>query len=161
MALSKITNQQIDSSGLPSGSIIQTVQSTSTTEFSPNSGGNSWQDTGYNISITPTSTSNKVLISFTSLGIVRGANVTGVMLQRGSTEIWSGDAYSNDATYWQMANYGFSYLDSPATTSATTYTVYMWAGTLTASEEMRMTYQSGGTTGDAAKAVLIAQEIVG
>ena len=161
MALSKITNQQIDSSGLPSGSIIQTVQSTSTTEFSPDSGGGSWQDAGYNITITPTSTSNKVLISFTSLGIIRGPNTTGVMLHRGSTEIWSGDGYSNNTAEWQMANYGFSYLDSPATTSATTYTVYMWGDTITSIEQMRMTYQSGTTTGNAAQAVLIAQEIVG
>ena len=48
----------LPSAAMPSGSIIQTVQSTSSTEFSPDSGGNSWQDTGYNISITPTSTKN-------------------------------------------------------------------------------------------------------
>lgn len=160
MALSKITNQQIDSSGLPSGSVIQTVQSTSTTVFSPNSGGNTWQDAGFNISITPTSTSNKILVTFSASGIIRGANVTGIMLHRGSTEVFSNDGYSSDPSYWQTANYGFSYLDSPATTSATTYTIYMWAGTLTSTQEMRLLY-GGGTTGNSPKAVLIAQEIVG
>jgi len=150
----------LPSASMPSGTIIQTIQNTSTAQFRPTSGGGSWQDSGYNITITPTNASNKILISFSSWGIMRGPIVTGIKLERGSTEVWSGDGFSNDGTNWQTVNYGFSYLDSPATTSATTYTIYMWAGTLTIAQEMRMAY-NGGTTGNDPKAVLIAQEIAG
>ena len=161
MALSKITNQQIDSSGLPSGSIIQTIQNKSGDQFAPTSGAATWQDSGYTVTITPTSANNKVLVSLVCFGIVRNPGVVGIKLLRGTTEIWETDGYSSDATYWQTTNFSFTFLDLPATTSATTYKVQMYSGNLTSAlQQTRINYHSG-TSGFDPQALMIAQEIVG
>jgi hypothetical protein len=88
--------------------------------------------TGLSISITPTSASNKILVFAT----VNGAAPAGVgnatlQLMRDATAIGNGDAagtrsvgianYVNQSGYAENAGIGF--LDSPATTSATTYKI--------------------------------------
>jgi hypothetical protein len=111
------------------GSILQVVQATSTTSVSTTSA--SYVTTGLTATITPTSTSSKILIS-TSLGVVvsnrnqfgnwtifRGT-VAGTNLGNGA----NGMVYiypSEAATTYQ--NVALSFLDSPATSSAQTYTV--------------------------------------
>lgn len=144
---------------LPTGSVVQVVQDVSTTFFGPTSGGGSYQDTGHSVTITPSSSSNKVLFTFSAMGIVRGCNHGGIRLLRGTTDIHRHEFYSNDSTYWQAYNFGFSYLDSPNTTSAVTYKIQAWAQTLSASQQLRINYQST-STGDP-NAICLAQEIVG
>ena len=144
---------------LPTGSLVQVVQDVSTTFFGPTSGGGSYQDTGHSVTITPSSSSNKVLFTFSAMGIVRGCNHGGIRLLRGTTDIHRHEFYSNDSTYWQAYNFGFSYLDSPNTTSAVTYKIQAWAQTLSASQQLRINYQST-STGDP-NAICLAQEIVG
>lgn len=152
---------RINHNTLPSGSVLQVVQNESGNQFAPSSGAATWQDSGYTVTITPKSTSNKILVSLVCHGIIRNSGVIGIKLLRGTTEIWETDGYSSDANDWQHTNFSFTYLDSPATTSATTYKVQMYSGNITSSLlETRMNYHSG-TSGFDPHAQMIAQEIAG
>lgn len=106
-----------------SGRVLQVVNATYSTYASSSS--STFADTGLTASITPSSASNKVLVIATIAGIAK-LNNTSVKLQlvRGSTAIStieSGAGYTNDATWNRVAGSSVSYLDSPATTSSTTY----------------------------------------
>ena len=133
-------NSIVPVGGLPSGAnggIIQTLSTTKTDSFSTTS--SSLVDiTGLSLTITPSSNSNKVLIIADVMGGVTGSsNIFGAMLQlvRGSTEIAKADASgsrsqstvgmggSGGAIGNIQQHYGFHFLDSPATTSATTYKI--------------------------------------
>jgi hypothetical protein len=101
------------------GAILQIVQATTTTQVSTTS--STLVDTGISVSITPVSSSNKVLL-FVSHAIYLGTagSVCTIALLRGSTQI--GKALVNDDTGAnQHQTSVITYLDSPATTSATTY----------------------------------------
>ena len=162
MALTRINNQAlptISSSKLPTGSVVQVVQSSSTTQYIINAA-DTFEDTSYSVTITPNSSSNKILITFSAFGIFLNPSYVGVQLLRGSTVVALFEGYATDAGYWTTPNYGFSYLDSPSTTSATTYKIQGRADTRTANAEMRFNYSSSNIPGDPITN-LIAQEIVG
>tara|TARA_B100000902_G_scaffold51767_1_gene58492 strand:+ start:267 stop:764 length:498 start_codon:yes stop_codon:yes gene_type:complete len=92
----------------------------------------SWTDTGLTCTITPQSASNKVfcMVSLGSISASAGTS-TGFRLVRGSTDIGMPDStalqsgFTNiyDADQKILASAAFNYLDSPATTSATTYKI--------------------------------------
>ena len=115
------------------GSVLQTVTDTQGSDAT-NSTSN-WTDTGLSASITPTSSSSKVLVIVTQPTIVTRTVsdnwLGGLKLLRGSTDIGCADAYTlgqshsshdfagnNGATYWWWTSHE---LDSPSTTSSTTY----------------------------------------
>ena len=108
---------------IPTGKVLQVVGGTSTTQVGVTA--NSYTDTGLTANITPASTSNKVLIIIQqSIGKGAANTWTDVKLQRAGTDI----AHMKSLTYngAAQANYigagsGFSYLDSPSSTSALTY----------------------------------------
>ena len=117
------------------GKILQVVQNSYSTQATLNS--TSYVDTGLTATITPSSTSSKVLIygflSFTTSHFASPYNVYGFgcNIVRGSTEIKAGDT----GQYYQaVADSDISYtvfnqphvpifLDIPNTTSATTYKI--------------------------------------
>jgi len=118
---------------LPAGCILQTLSTTKTDTFDTSS--TSFVDiTGMTITITPKYATSKVLIMF-SIHIVGDDAGTGIQLVRGSTEIAKADAsssrrvhtaigYFSNNTSPSAYNGGLTshhFLDSPATTSATTY----------------------------------------
>jgi len=122
--------------GLPIGSVLQVVSTTKTDTFSTNSY-NTWVDiTGLSVSITPTSSSNKILI-FAAINYGGTSQSTGVALRcvRGSTPIGSSDTAGSRTSafggteeigpvgYYSQFGVPFIYLDSPATTSSTTYKI--------------------------------------
>jgi len=121
------------------GKILQ-VQSTAKTDTFTLSTTDTWTDvTGLSVAITPASTSNKVLINF-SIGSssASSANSRGFKIVRGSTDIAIGDSAGSrvSSTVWlfeSAANYSFqssfTFLDSPSTTSETTYKIQMYANT--------------------------------
>ena len=132
----------VPSGGLPAGSsgggIIQIVSATKTDAFSSTSA--SYVDiTGMTATITPQSTSNKILIqvSVQPSCDAWGGGAVHFRLLRGSTEIGSGtngtsqngmsffNTYSNNAgnTLENSVSMFMNFLDSPSTTSATTYKV--------------------------------------
>ena len=113
------------------GGIIQIKQGIITAPVSTSTSG-SWTDTGLTCAITPQSASNKVfcMVSLGSISQPAGTSV-GFRLVRGSTDIGVPDStalqsgFTNiyDADQIILASANFNYLDSPATTSATTYKI--------------------------------------
>ena len=131
----------------PSTSAVVQVQSTFLgTSFSTTS--TSYVDvTGLSVSITPTSASNKVLVmcgAAFSAGAVRGY----LQLVRGSTDIAISTGFTTNQTSCTavsdyMSQYvGIAFLDSPATTSATTYKFKMKADS---GSTARINSQQGAT----------------
>jgi len=116
------------------GSVLQVVSTTKTDTFSASvagNGGTSGPVTGLNVSITPRSTANKILV-FATIQIASAGIRAAVNLLRNSTEIAIGDAAgSRDRNSGFAAEIGgyegqvltLNYLDTPNTTSATTYSV--------------------------------------
>jgi hypothetical protein len=109
-----------------SGRVLQVVNATYST-----SAGNStstYADTGLSASITPSSSSNKILILINQSGLYKisgnNNNSVNVKLQRGSTDIlvfaraygYTGSALDNIS-----GSASCCYLDSPSTTSSITY----------------------------------------
>ena len=108
------------------GHVIQVVQGVYTTNGSITS--STLTDTGISQAITPKSSSSKVLVLINATLGVSGTNGGEIYTQivRGSTAIRIYERammiYGNDsATYHLGGSFSFCYLDSPSTTSATTY----------------------------------------
>ena len=107
--------------------IIQVVQATYTAEFSTTS--TSFTATGLTASIVPSSSSNKIMVLISTTQTCTTASVnTYFTVYRGATNIGFG---SDTALAKYVATSGYtiapvtiSYIDSPATTSSTTYTAY-------------------------------------
>lgn len=133
----KIAQLESDVAGFTSGKILQVVSTTKTDTFSASIGSGGFTSvTGLSATITPTSTSSQIL----ALVDVNGAQDTDsrahivVRLLRDSTEIGSGDAGGSRSTAFSASRMHYvetgnavstagSYLDSPATTSAITYSI--------------------------------------
>jgi len=129
---------------ISNGKILQVVQTTKTDTFSTTTAIPSFTTvTGVSATITPSATSSKILVMVNG-GIGNGGTnySMGVNLLRGSTSIYQGDARGSSTRASAFAKnvgatggceqYAINYLDSPNTTSATTYALQ--AGT-----------ESGGT----------------
>jgi len=130
-------NSIVPVGGLSSGAnggIIQIVQTVISDVKSYTANANTFTDMpGFNCSITPSSSSNKILIVVGIGAIHQDAGTIGARILRGSTAIGIGDAAgnrprcsfrmygSNIYNNNHCGSYHFTFLDSPATTSATTY----------------------------------------
>ena len=106
------------------GKVLQVLNATSTTETVMNN--NTWVDVGITLAITPSAISSKVLITanasgcgkatnntYLELRLLKDATVLAVIEQRGG--------YTADTSANKVGTISTSYLDSPSTTSATTY----------------------------------------
>jgi len=107
------------------GTVLQVVNATYATYGSTTS--TSYADTGLTASITPTSASNKILVIVSLSGVGKSGFNTNAKYQlvRGATAILgidNGTGFTNTTGYG-MCSATANYLDSPATTSATTYKV--------------------------------------
>jgi hypothetical protein len=123
---------------LGTGAVLQVVSTTKTDTFSTTSG--SLVDiTGLSVSITPTNASNKILV-FANVSIIATGGATRFVytLVRNSTAISIGDAAgsrarvtagneSNDVARGNLGTLSAITLDSPNTTSATTYKIQTYA----------------------------------
>lgn len=118
---------------MPTGSVLQVVQTTYTAGFSTTS--TSFVATGFSVAITPKFSTSKVLI-IGSLGDIRNSvgSASVATLYRGATNLGTAQGFiytqSSGGLYLNPAS--ISYLDSPATTSATTYQIYLYTGAGTA-----------------------------
>jgi hypothetical protein len=124
----------VPASALPAGSVLQVVNGTYATQTSNST--STYITTGLTASITPRSTSSKILVFVNIVGTFKSNNFTttgiGLRLYRGASSIvgfediagYTGTTQSN-----APGSCSTTYLDSPATISATTYTVY-FASTL-------------------------------
>jgi hypothetical protein len=107
------------------GKVLQVIQATSTSELSSSS--STFADTNLTATITPSSATSKVLVLVQHAGTrksdVNAANRLDIRIMRGATEILKARdmLYTNTTLTFQAVNQVMNYLDSPATTSATTY----------------------------------------
>ena len=130
MALTKLT-----SASMPTGSVLQVVSVENNTNSSTTS--TSFQSTSVTATITPSSTSSKILIicqlsllQITGTGngshmeaqIQRGGSAIGETIDHGTRELAGTGNQDNVGTSAILTT-----LDSPSTTSATTYTIFIRA----------------------------------
>jgi len=126
MAIITLNNNSLSSvTALPAGvggKVLQVVQGSTSTEVTHST---SYADTGLSASITPSSTSNKVLILVNQHCKAQGPNGVSLKLLRDSTAIYTpAQSYSFyiDTTDAHIRGHqSFNYLDSPSSTSAITY----------------------------------------
>jgi len=127
-----ITTPALDSTAkfatadMPLGSVLQVVNATYGTQTSISS--STFADTGLTASITPSSASSKILVFANISGIRKVTNNTWCELRllKDSTVLFnmeSSAGRNGSATDNAVGSVSTTYLDSPATTSATTYKV--------------------------------------
>jgi hypothetical protein len=121
-------------SALPTGSVLQVVSTTLQGTFSM-SGTSQVAITGLTATITPTSATNKILVMVTIGGYAQGSGQGRFILTRAGSTIsgaigtTAGSRLSDTFTIAMgssgvtQVTGGITYLDSPATTSSTTYGV--------------------------------------
>jgi hypothetical protein len=128
MAIITLNNNSISNiTSLPTGvggKVLQVVNATYNTETTSST--NTFVDTGLTASITPSSTSNKILITVVVAGVGKDSSNTylTIKLLRGSTDLIrldEGAGYTADSGSNRIGAVSGTYLDSPSTTSATTY----------------------------------------
>ena len=138
------TNRIIPRDGLPSGSsggIIQVRSTTKTDTFTSSTSGSFVDVTGLSVTITPTRSDSKILVTaMCSVGNSGTGTRSGMRLVRGSTPIAvaTGVGSRTAASFGTFNAHGnaanaqipayVQFLDSPATTSATTYKIQLHTG---------------------------------
>jgi hypothetical protein len=124
MALILSGDTGVPASGMPTGSVIQTVNAN--LQIGQNSTtSTSFVSSPLTASITPTSSSSKIFIVVNSVGVSSSASYVSVYtIYRNSTNLGSSTGLTFVGGAGIDAPLSMSYLDSPATTSSTTYTVY-------------------------------------
>jgi hypothetical protein len=113
------------SASVPTGSVIQVVSYLYTTQTGTSS--TSYVDSGITLSITPSSTSSKifVVVTFGGFELAAARNAMYTNLVRVSTQVFQPNGfvgYPAGAVRTYPAT-SYSYLDSPSSSSATTYKV--------------------------------------
>jgi hypothetical protein len=140
LAASKLTGV-IPDANAPSGSVIQVVQTVKSDTFSSTSSSLT-EVTGLNVSITPSSTASKILVT---CSVAIGYNNDGTTTRRGGIALFKGSsnlltptsAGSRTPTFaWATElssnegydSYCFEFLDSPNTTSSVNYNIRVLNG---------------------------------
>ena len=105
------------------GKVLQVVSATTSTAVSSSS--TTLVDTGLTATITPSSATSRILVMFSQYifkDLATSTNGVIISLRRGATQIFTNNylLYTNTAVELSTG-YSVSYLDSPSTTSATTY----------------------------------------
>ena len=135
MALTKLNNQSlaaVTSAGIPirTGSVLQVVQVENSTQVDTTT--SAYVSTGLIATITPSATSSKILVCAQVNGVYKDGNNqsgVGIRLKRGSSEIkvLAIRAAGDSSDIQSVGTVGADILDSPNTTSATTYSIDMKA----------------------------------
>ena len=160
MGLTRVNNQaltDVTSAGIPqhSGAIIQTVTDTSGQNDAI---GTSYESLGFNLSITPSSTSSKILLQLSGGGLLSASGDLKMRIKRNGTVIQTLSRFQyKSGTDWTTVNWAFNYMDDPATTSACVYTIE--AHCAAGSDSLR--FNNLTTNISETYALLMAMEIAG
>lgn len=146
MALTKVQSEMAGA-----GQVLQVVSAVTTSATSNSSG--TPTATTLTVSITPKFSTSKILIIATGgdLDNVAAGRQIITFLYRNTTQLNSSTTLYSASTTRVLTPFSMSFLDSPATTSATSYSVYVSSGTAN-----QVTFNSQGGT-----AVITAMEIAG
>ena len=162
MALTKINNNTLSAvttlpSAIATGKVLQVVSTAKTDSFSTTATSDT-AVTGLSLSITPSSSSNKIYVIFTGPTACQNAgNYFGsIYIYRDSTRIVGGQAGNTGAASGHTQS-SLSILDTPSTTSAITYQLYAKSE---GNSSVVYVNQPSGTVVDE-KAVITAYEIAG
>ena len=139
--VSQVQTGAVESGDLPAGSVIQVVQSGFDTETVISS--TSYVAVGLSASITPASSSSKVLVFIDFLGSIRYDNenssqVADIDLRRNGTSITERSVTSRESgniVNQNPMNVGLVHLDNPNAISTTTYELFI---------RVKLTDSSGG-----------------
>ena len=150
----------IAAAALPAGSVLQVVNATYGTVTS--NATSTYVTTGLTATITPTSASSKILVFANVAGCFKQTNniALGLRLYRGASSI---NAFENLAGYTGstaangVGSSSTTYLDAPATTSATTYAVYFSSRGNSATVYVQNDYDVAGDS----KSTMTLMEIAG
>jgi len=131
------------------GHVIQVVNATYNTQTSNSSV--TFADTGLTASITPLSASSKILVTVNVSGLRKVTNNTWVELRllRNSSVLFnmeSSAGRNGSSTDNAVGSASTSYLDSPATTSATTYKVQFSSANNNAEVFINISGNTGSTS---------------
>jgi hypothetical protein len=109
----------------PAGSVLQMVNATFASQTGTTS--TSYVTSGLTASITPTSSSSKILAMCSFNPVNSGANLSSYYtLYRGGSNLFNSEGSFRLETSGSILTSGsIIYVDSPSTTSSTTYAVYM------------------------------------
>ena len=127
MSILKVnTIQKKDGSAFPLGKIGQIVQTTSNTNIATTS--STFVTTNFSLSITPTSTSSKVLLTLNSVGQVSSSDMNLDIYRSTSSSFVSGGK-TRGLVGLEAANsmmpMPIIFLDEPSTVAEITYTIYV------------------------------------
>ena len=129
----KVAQLESDVSGLVTGKILQVVSTIKTDTFSASLANSEAQITGLTATITPSNASNKILVSV-SCSVAGAFQRPAIRLDRDGTRLALGDTAGSRTSVTSMAYVTTGaelqtipaiYLDSPASTSALVYSVYI------------------------------------
>jgi hypothetical protein len=131
------------------GVVLQVVNVTYGTIFTTNS--STYTDCGLTASITPKFSTSKILVFVNLCGVSKATGNTAfnAKLVRNSTDILQVEGvagYTGTTTDNNIGSVSTSYLDSPATTSSTTYKVQVQSGANIAVVRINNTYILGSTS---------------
>jgi len=177
MALSKITNDGVATSGLPSGTVLQVkyTQFTSTNAVAISSSGNGTALADLTVNITPTSTSSIIMLTAGINGEFDSQTTQDVVafFFRDSTKLAAPAAGNRPVGIqiganisWHLENnlstpegFHYSYFDTPNTTSQITYKAGL-QGTSSTNYRINATYlDADGTSHERGVSFIMAQEI--
>ena len=155
------TNKIVPRDGLPSGAIgggiIQVVRAQNTSANQTASTSSTWTDVQPTVTITPTRSSNLVIIETSVMCIANSNAYVGFRLLRGSTAIREWWGYHNAGSYTPFQGPG-KHIDAPATTSAVTYKFQIYASGGTVSNFM-WNYQGPVGSNSLRQAEMYAMEL--
>ena len=142
----------------PAGMVIQTVESFILPYFATAS--TSLVTSGLECAITPKFSTSKVLINLNVNGVSRDVDADYIVfhIYKNSSNHHSVATNHGQTSAGRSATLSHQYLDSPSTTSATTYTLYMRSGT----GGGQVGYNNYGIGGNSStRSTIILQEISG
>lgn len=154
-----IVNNLQTVAGVAKNGVIQVVTGTTSTAVVTSS--STWSNIGLSLSITPTTTSSKIYI-VCNIPYAIGTNnqcIGGFQLLRNGTSTYSsGASLGLNINYYhnERNTHTFTYLDSPATTSAISYVVQFRTPTNVGSYDQNFTANYGGNL-----STIVAMEIAG
>ena len=160
----------VTSAAQPAGSIIQTKQIYRTSQFSQSLTTGNFSDAVMTLSITPSSSSNKILVLCTvHISTGSGTNGAQALLKRDGTPIGIADAdgsraratgagMGSAAVNRMQSNVQMTFLDSPSSTSALSYTAHIKPG-FAGTQTVYLNREGGGHSTDNSNVGLSASSL--